>query len=144
MAESGVKKEYLLEGLDCANCAAKIERNVSGLTGVTNCSVNFATKTLKLETEPDETGQIIASTESMIKKLEPDVKMKDKSKPVSSRQTFYLEGLDCANCAMKIEKQAGLLTGVSTSHVDFVSKKLILGTEKSYDHPLRLVRLSES
>lgn len=133
MAESGVKKEYLLEGLDCANCAAKIERNVSGLTGVTNCSVNFATKTLKLETEPDETGQIIASTESMIKKLEPDVKMKDKSKPVSSRQTFYLEGLDCANCAMKIEKQAGLLTGVSTSHVDFVSKKLILGTEKSSD-----------
>lgn len=133
MAESGVKKEYLLEGLDCANCAAKIERNVSGLTGVTNCSVNFATKTLKLETEPDKTGQIIASTESIIKKLEPDVKMKDKSKPVLSRQTFYLEGLDCANCAMKIEKQAGLLTGVSTSHVDFVSKRLSLGTEKSDD-----------
>ena len=28
-----LKKEVILEGLDCANCAAKMEKEISGLNG---------------------------------------------------------------------------------------------------------------
>ena len=38
-----MKKTYLLEGLDCANCAAEVERNVAKLDGVNSASVNFLT-----------------------------------------------------------------------------------------------------
>ena len=40
----------MLEGLDCANCAMKIEKGVGSIEGVNSCSVNFATKTMILET----------------------------------------------------------------------------------------------
>ena len=40
----------MLEGLDCANCAMKIEKGVGNIEGVNSCSVNFATKTMILET----------------------------------------------------------------------------------------------
>ena len=38
-----MKKTYLLEGLDCANCAAEVERNVAKLDNVNSASVNFLT-----------------------------------------------------------------------------------------------------
>lgn len=50
MAEALVKKKLMLEGLDCANCAMKIEKGVGNIEGVNSCSVNFATKTMILET----------------------------------------------------------------------------------------------
>ena len=37
-------KTYTLENLSCANCAAKIERGVSNISGVENASVSFASK----------------------------------------------------------------------------------------------------
>ena len=44
-----MKHEYILQNLDCANCAAKIEKNIQKLEDVTNAWVIFATKTLVLE-----------------------------------------------------------------------------------------------
>ena len=44
-----MKKTYLLEGLCCANCAAKIERGVADIDGVTDASVNFLTTKLTFE-----------------------------------------------------------------------------------------------
>lgn len=53
-AESGAgsaaetTETYLLEHLDCANCAAKIEAAINALPGVSRATVTFATKQLKL------------------------------------------------------------------------------------------------
>ena len=47
-----LKKELILEGLDCANCAAKIEREANDLNGV-KANMNFMNKTLTLETESE-------------------------------------------------------------------------------------------
>ena len=38
-----VKKVYLVENLDCANCAAKIERALSKLSNVEKVNINFMT-----------------------------------------------------------------------------------------------------
>ena len=38
-----MKKTYRIEGLDCANCAAKIEGMISKLDGVNSCTINFIT-----------------------------------------------------------------------------------------------------
>lgn len=71
-----VKKEFILEGLDCANCAAKIEKRVGGLNGVSNISVNFVTKTLTMEIEEiKNTQELVAATKAIINKFEPDVKV---------------------------------------------------------------------
>ena len=48
------KKVYLIENLDCANCAAKIEAKINALPEVEEATITFATKQLRLTAEdPD-------------------------------------------------------------------------------------------
>jgi Zn2+/Cd2+-exporting ATPase len=61
-------KKYHLKNLDCASCAAKIERGVSQLDEVKFVSVNFATSTMTLDSEDD--GKALARLTA----IEPDVK----------------------------------------------------------------------
>ncbi len=86
-----VKKEFILEGLDCANCAGKIERKVNELTGINSASVNFVTKTLTLEADSDNLEEIVAKTKAIVKKLEPDVEVinKDDKKSRSKKATNH-------------------------------------------------------
>lgn len=124
MAEALVKRKLVLEGLDCANCAMKIEKGVGGLEGVSSCSVNFATKTMTLETEQNKENNVVAEAKQLVTKLEPHIQVKDEQKTKVVKEVFVLEGLDCANCAMKIETKVKEMPTVSAAAVDFVSKKL--------------------
>ena len=47
IAEITMKKTFVLEDLDCANCAAKIENAVKELEHVISASVSFMTQKLK-------------------------------------------------------------------------------------------------
>lgn len=123
-----LNKELILQGLDCANCAAKIEREVNELNGV-KASMNFMNKTLTLEIEADaDYGNVLEQVKSIVSKHEPDVSVKEKSVSKGSKKVLILEGLDCANCAAKIEAEVQKLEEVELASVDFVSKKLILET----------------
>ncbi|WP_445487988.1 heavy metal translocating P-type ATPase [Niallia sp. 03133] len=125
-AEQLEKKEYLLEGLDCANCAMKIEKGVASISGVNTCSVNFATQTLSMHVDREKEEEIVTKTHKKILSLEPHIKVKEKQKKRTASTTLLLENLDCANCAAKIEKEVGKLDGVVLATVDFVAKKLII------------------
>lgn len=59
---SAVKRKLVLEGLDCANCAMKIENGVQKIDGVSACSVNFANKTLTMELVSDRSDDILEQT----------------------------------------------------------------------------------
>lgn len=76
---SAITRELFLEGLDCANCATKIENQVNHLQGVNTASLNFITKTLKIEM--DSAGlveDVLGQTYKIINTLEPDVKVGEK------------------------------------------------------------------
>lgn len=121
-----LKKEVILEGLDCANCAAKIEDEVNKLNGV-KAYMNFMNKTLTLETESEqEYNDTLKQVETIVHKHEPDVVVKEKTVNKSNKKVLILEGLGCANCAAKIEAQTQRLEGVNSATVDFVSKKLTI------------------
>ena len=70
-----MKKTFILEGLDCANCAAKIEAGVAALEGVTKCSVTFLTQKMKLEFDDAKEAEIIEAAKAIVKKTEPDTEM---------------------------------------------------------------------
>ncbi|WP_019639681.1 heavy metal translocating P-type ATPase [Paenibacillus fonticola] len=72
---SAVKRKLVLEGLDCANCAMKIENGVQKIDGVTACSVNFANKTLTMEMAPERSDDILEKTKKKIRILEPGIKV---------------------------------------------------------------------
>ena len=71
-----MKKTYLLNGLDCAHCAAKIEKGVADIDGVTNASVSFLTTKLTFEAQDDKIDEIVKKAKKVIKKVEPDVEIK--------------------------------------------------------------------
>jgi copper chaperone CopZ len=68
-----MKKAFKLEGLDCANCAAKIEHAVKKLAGVNDASVNFLTTKMVIEGDDGQIDEIVQSAHAVIRKLEPDV-----------------------------------------------------------------------
>lgn len=68
-----MKVKYILEDLDCANCAAKIENAVAKLDEVKEVTVSFMTTKMTLEVEDEA---ILEEVERVVKKIEPDVKLK--------------------------------------------------------------------
>ena len=74
-----MKKIFILENLDCANCAAKMENAISKLDDVENGSISFMTTKMVLKADEDKMDAVIAESEKIIKKIEPDVVMKPKA-----------------------------------------------------------------
>jgi len=131
--EARLMKELILDGLDCANCAAKIEKQVSSLSGVKTASVDFVSKKLSIETHnKHDLEDIINETKKIVKRIEPDVKVIEtenkKSHEASAdkitKKAFTLSDLDCASCAVKIEKGINEIQGVKAASVDFATKKV--------------------
>lgn len=71
-----MKKTFKLVGLDCANCAAKIENAVQKIPGVTAASVNFMTTKMVLEADETKIDDVVVQATAIVKKLEPDVEVK--------------------------------------------------------------------
>lgn len=71
-----MKKKFTLEGLDCANCAAKMEKAINELDGVKEATVNFMTTKLVIEGEDEKMPIIVQEAEKIVKNIEPQVIMK--------------------------------------------------------------------
>lgn len=71
-----IKKEFILNGLDCANCAAKIEDKVSKIAGIDSANVNFLTKTLTVEiNEGARAKELVSEIKELVPKVESHVKV---------------------------------------------------------------------
>jgi len=60
---------YELEGLDCAHCASKIEHEIKKLEGMSDATVNFATRTIDMNPAFEQ------KVAEILKKVEPNVKL---------------------------------------------------------------------
>ena len=63
-----------LEGLDCANCAAKIEKAVSKIQGVEDLNVVFMTQKLSFTTEREDVDALVEQISKESMKASSDVK----------------------------------------------------------------------
>ncbi|HOQ14553.1 MAG TPA: heavy metal-associated domain-containing protein [Bacillota bacterium] len=68
-----MKKTFKLDGLDCANCASKIERAIKNIDGVSSATVNFMTAKIIIEGDDSKFDNITAKMKEIVKKHEPDV-----------------------------------------------------------------------
>jgi Zn2+/Cd2+-exporting ATPase len=71
-----MKAAYLLDGLDCALCSAKIEKAVGALDGVSSAFFNLITGKMTIEGDETKIPQIEDSLRSVVKKYEPHVVVK--------------------------------------------------------------------
>ncbi|WP_311481937.1 cation transporter [uncultured Anaerococcus sp.] len=71
-----MKIKYKIEGLDCANCAAKIEEAISKLDGVNSVRVSFLSEKVKFDLRDDvNLEELIAKSNEIADKIEPGSKI---------------------------------------------------------------------
>ena len=127
--ESYTTKTYLLKGLDCPNCSAKIEKEVGDLEDVSSSVVNLMKQTLTISVKTSASGKIQDEVATIVHSHEPDVKVSEQTDSYVTKK-YLLKGLDCPNCSAKIEKEVGELEGVALSEVNLMKQTLTV----SMDH----------
>lgn len=115
---------FSIDGLDCADCAAKLEKGIRKLPGVREAQVNFAAA--KLKVVYDKTLLEVAQITKTVSGFGYSAAMlqANQDAPGYHTSTFRIEGMDCADCAAKLEKKLAALAGVRSAAVNFGAGKL--------------------
>ncbi len=70
-----MKKVYKLEDLDCANCAAKMERAVAKIEGVESVSISFMGQRMAIDADEARFDEIMDKVVKVCRKVEPDCRI---------------------------------------------------------------------
>ena len=186
-----MKKKYHIEGIDCANCAAKVEKKMNDLPDV-SVTLTFATSQLLVEAEnPDE---VLPKLREIADKMEPGTVIEEISKAKKhsgkkkthhhhddgcdddccchgereehehhhhhhddedccdgdccchgeheghehhhhkhldgvTKKKYRIEGIDCPNCAAKVERKMNELPDVAVT-LTFATSQLLVEAKK--------------
>lgn len=71
-----MKKTFMLEDLDCAHCAAKMEDAINKLEGVNKATVSFLAQKMTVDAVDDRFDEIMQEIVKVCKKVEPDCEIK--------------------------------------------------------------------
>lgn len=128
------ERRYALDGLCCGSCAAEIEREVRGLSGVREASVDFAARMLTIGfTGEEEPETVAAQAAEIAKRHDSDIELRELETKTPGKKVLYLSGLDCADCAQKLGEAVGRMDGVRSADVDFTSQRLTIEAENRDD-----------
>ena len=114
VSKEGLKKVDLpITGMTCASCAAKIEKGLASLKGVSGASVNLAAEKATVAYHPDQTD-----SSHFIKKI--------KDLGYGSRlekAILPIQGMTCASCVSKVEKAISSVKGVQRADVNLATER---------------------
>ena len=77
--ETHMKKVFKMIDLDCANCAAKMERAINEIDGVQKATVSFMAQKLTLEADDAWFDEIVKEAAKRIKKVDAECELVVKS-----------------------------------------------------------------
>jgi copper chaperone CopZ len=73
-----MKYKFKIKGLDCANCAAELEREIKKIDGIDDASISFMSEKLIIECEESVKENVLEEMKKVIKREEPDVTIEEK------------------------------------------------------------------
>lgn len=124
-----MKRIYILEGLDCANCAEEIRAEVEKDERVKSAEMNFMKQELTVEAEnsclPDE---LMTTVTEVVAKLEPDVTVRERQ--TFKEKKYIIDGLDCAQCAEEVREAVEKSDYASGAKMNFIKKELTVTPSK--------------
>lgn len=113
---TAVQKVYLIENLDCANCAAAVERKIAAMPEVQDVSLTFATKQLRITAkDPDALLDKILTVASSV---EPGVVIQAKSR--SSKKASRLSAENKKDLVQILIGAALFISGIILNAVSLV------------------------
>ena len=96
-----MKRVFILKGLDCPNCSAKIKKEVGELGGVASSTVNLMNQTLTVQAGTSVATSLLDTVTTIVHSHEPDVEVSEKTEPAVTK-VYLLKGLDCPNCSAMV------------------------------------------
>lgn len=122
--EETADSAFVLKGLDCGDCAAKLEKSINRTGGVIEAKVNFAAAKMQVRY-----NAALVKPEDIIEqvsKLGYSASLADVLPAQTEIQSsvYRVSGLDCGDCAAKLEKKLSATPGVQSALVNFGAGKL--------------------
>ena len=102
-----------ITGMSCASCAAKIEKGLSHVEGVSKATVNFAAEKATVVFHPSQTA--VSHLIEKVKDLGYGAKVEKVVLPV--------QGMTCASCVNRVEKALKSSKGVVNASVNFATQR---------------------
>ncbi|WP_310831130.1 heavy metal translocating P-type ATPase [Paenibacillus pedocola] len=108
-SESGQQQATLqITGMTCSACAARIEKGLSRMEGVSRANVNLALEQATVGFDPSVAG--LPQIEEKIRSLGYDT--------LKESADFDITGMTCAACSARIEKVLGRMPGIAAVNVN--------------------------
>ncbi len=133
--DTSTTMRFHVEGMDCPSCAATIEKAVGRVPGVGGSRVNYSTGVLLVEVAADLDAAAVTRATAAVghpATLAP-------SAP-TGRHEWAVEGMDCADCARKIDTALARLPGVGDVAINVGSGRLRLTLDEGLTAPGEVVR----
>jgi Cu+-exporting ATPase len=113
VAPKGVVRWTLpVEGMSCASCVARVEKALSGVSGVVEAVVNLATRTATVAVDPAK-----ARPQDLVSAI------RDTGYEVPvEKATIPIEGMSCASCVARVETALTAVPGVLSASVNLAAK----------------------
>lgn len=67
-----MKRVFKIEDVDCANCAAKMERAAAKLDGVNEVSINFMAQRITIDAVDERFDEVVDEIEKVMKKVDKE------------------------------------------------------------------------
>jgi Cu+-exporting ATPase len=134
------KESLKITGMSCAACAARIEKGLKKLEGVTNANVNFAVENATVEFE--DTAVNTEKLEEIIQKLGYGVIQEKEN--TGNKVDLKISGMSCAACSAKIERKLGRSPGIKKAAVNLATEKASIEYDASEVKPSDIIKIIQA
>ena len=117
---------YHMEHLDCMECAAKMEGKIREMPSVFFASISFTKKELRVISK-ENPDNLIPQLLSVCRTVDENIGIVPPSDKGDFKTEIYeIPTLDCAACAVKLEKVVNRQPGVLSASISFATKTMKL------------------
>ena len=117
---------YHMEHLDCMECAAKMEGKIREMPSVFFASISFTKKELRVISK-ENPDNLIPQLLSVCRTVDENIGIVPPSDKGDFKTEIYeIPTLDCAACAVKLEKLVNRQPGVLSASISFATKTMKL------------------
>ena len=126
-----------ITGIDCANCAANLERHIAKIDGLSNVSINFMGEKLIFDCDDAKYDEMIGKIKAVIDKVEPDAVLGNGQKPRQTKEHHHEHnhehGEECG-CGHEHHHEHGEECGCGHEHHHEHGEECGCGHEHHHDH----------
>ena len=143
-----MKYTFRIEGVDCATCAQKLEREIQHMNDVTQASINFATQMLQVQSHKDvQEKEFITALQATIDSVEKGITLVSQNSRIEKPKLFTVKQNGTLIIGLILLVFAILVENHSYSFLLFLASYIVSGHKvlvKAFKNSIRLDMFDEN